>query len=210
MKKDEGSMNTSKKTFLKTWPGGYKENWDVYGAASGKTEEEVVSKCLSGFYSKTKDCLEVGCGVGFWTEKYLAKNFRTVTAIDLLPSVKFDAKNIKYIEVPDQDFSCFGVADSSIDFCWSFGVFCHLSLKACQEYLHSIFRTLRPGGEVALYFSNCERRPGCYTQEITADVVPWVKNDYETTRQMLVNAGFEDTFDLMPDLFDTMIFGMKP
>lgn len=200
--------DNSKEVFLKTWPGGYRENWAVYGKASGKTEDEVVAKCLSPFYGKSKACLEVGCGVGFWTEGYLAKNFQQVIALDLLPTVKFHHRNITYIEVPDRDFSCYRVGDNTIDFCWSFGVFCHMSLEACEQYVNAIFRKLKPGGEVALYFSNSDRRPA--GGPFDPEVVQWVKNDFATTEAMLKSAGFVDARDLMPDLFDTMIYGRKP
>lgn len=201
--------DNSKEVFLKTWPRGYRENWAVYGKASGKTEQEVVSKCLSPFFDKQKDCLEIGCGMNFWTDRYLAPNFRTVTSLDLLPSVDFKSKNVRYIEVPDRDFTCYGVEDESVDFVFSFGVFCHMSLEACQKYLNSMFKKLRPGGQVSLYFSNNTRRPHPETQTFDPNVVQWVRNDYETTEAMLVKAGFTQVRDLMPDLFDTMIYGMK-
>jgi SAM-dependent methyltransferase len=200
--------DNSKSVFLDTWPGGYRENWNVYGKASGKLEEEVVSQCLSPFYGSKKTVLEVGCGAGFWTEKYLSPNFKKVIAIDLLPAVKFEAKNIKYIEVPDRDFSCHGVADSSVDFCWSFGVFCHLSIAACEEYVNSVYKKLKPGGEASLFFSNHDRRQA--GGEFNQGVVQWVRNDFETTESMLLSAGFTQVRDLMPTLFDTMIYGKKP
>jgi cyclopropane fatty-acyl-phospholipid synthase-like methyltransferase len=204
------SEDNSKEVFLKTWPGGYRENWSVYGAASGKTEAEVVSNCLSPFYNKSKRALEIGCGRAFWTDQYLAKNFKHVTALDLLPSVKFASRNIKYLEVPDRDFSCYGVPDNSVDFCWSFGVFCHMSLGACQQYVNSIFSKLVSGGEVALYFSNNDRRPLPKNHTFSPEAVQWVRNDFRTSQKMLTDAGFIQTRDLMPDLMDTMIYGKKP
>lgn len=205
---EKSLVDNSKSVFLKTWPGGYRENWNVYGKASGKREDDVVSQCLSPFYGIGKSALEIGCGVGFWTEKYLSPNFKNVTALDLLPSVGFKAKNVKYIEVPDRDFSCYGVADSSIDFCWSFGVFCHLSINACAEYVSSIYSKLKPGGEVSLFFSNNDRRQA--GGEFDKDIVQWVKNNFQTTEIMLASAGFIQIRDLMPSLFDTMIYGKKP
>lgn len=203
-------MDNSKDIFLKTWPGGYRENWKVYGKASGKSEDEVVNKCLAPFYDPSKEVLEVGCGLAFWTDRYLAEHFKHVTALDLLPSVKFQHSNITYIEVPDRDFSCYGVPDNSVDFCWSFGVFCHMSLSACEQYVNAIFRKLKSGGEAALYFSNSDRRQLPDNHAFSPDQVQWVRNDFATTEKMLLNAGFEETRDLMPDLMDTMIYGKKP
>jgi cyclopropane fatty-acyl-phospholipid synthase-like methyltransferase len=133
-----------------------------------------------------------------------------VIALDLLPSVEFKGKNIRYIEVPDRDFSCYGVDENSVDFCWSFGVFCHLSIDACRKYVKSIFSKLVSNGEVALYFSNNDRRPLPENHPFMEDEVQWVKNNFSLTESMLKEAGFVDIKDLMPDLFDTMIYGRKP
>jgi hypothetical protein len=202
-------LDNTKEKFLNTWPGGYKENWAVYGKASGKSEQEVVDKCLSPFFNREKICLEIGCGKAFWTDGYLANNFKQVIALDLLPNVKFRHTNITYIEVPDRDFSCYGVVDNSVDFCWSFGVFCHLSLQACQAYVNAIYDKLKDGGEVALYFSNEDRRPLPEGHSFHPNHVQWVRNNFTTTTKMLENAGFVDIKDLMPDLMDTMIYGRK-
>ncbi len=207
----------AKEVFLKTWPGGYRENWEVYGKASGQKEEDVVRKCLAPFYNKEHVCLEIGCGLAFWTDQYLAPNFKQVLAIDILPvqdfgKVKLKHTNILYIEVPDRDFSCYGIEDNSVDFVWSFGVFCHLSLEANQQYLHGMYKKCKPGAKVALYYSNNDRRPHYKKGEIP-QVDPnqpmWCNNDLEISTQMMINAGFTDIKDLMPELFDTMIYGTK-
>lgn len=206
----KSEIDNTKEVFLRTWPKGYKENWKVYGKASGKSEQEVVGKCLAPFYDRTKLCLEIGCGLAFWTDKYLAPNFKHVIALDLLPNVKFIHNNISYIEVPDRDFTCYNVPDNIVNFCWSFGVFCHLSLDACQEYINSIYSKLVRGGEVALYFSNDSRRLLPEDHSFDPNHVQWVRNNYDITHKMLENAGFVDMKDLMPDLMDTMIYGRKP
>jgi SAM-dependent methyltransferase len=197
------------------------ENWNVYGKVSGKTEEEVVNRCLAPFYNKDHTCLEIGCGRGFWTNKYLTKQFKHVVALDLLPNPRFTSGNVTYIEVPDRDFTCYGVEDNSIDFCWSFGVFCHLSIPACREYVKAIYSKLKPGGKACLYFSNIDRRPGDskpfdYENKLQhrhvdyENEIQWTFNDYQTTEAMLLDAGFIDVKDQMPDLIDTMISGQKP
>ena len=216
--------NISKDVFLKTWTGGYRENWAVYGAMTeritGKfiTEEEVIEKCLNPFYNPDHVILEVGCGLAFWTDCYLAEHFKKVIAIDILPKDDFwkcELKNfakIDYIELPDRDFTCKGVASDSIDFVWSFGVFCHLTLEANQEYLNNIFRVCKKGAKVALYYSNNDRRPH-YKDDIQPPIDPkepmWCNNNYKKTEAMLMKAGFKDIYDLMPELPDTMICGTK-
>lgn len=171
--------------FLKTWPGGYRENWAVYGSKTEIAEPDLVSKALAPFYNKNHVCLEIGCGLGFWTEKYLSPNFQRVIALDLIPDPHLKGNNIQYIEVPDRNYDCFGVPDESVDFVWSFGVFCHLPLHSVQRYLESIHRVLKPNGWAVLYFSNTERRPGGSISDTTENDVPWVQNNLHVTRRML-------------------------
>lgn len=203
-------VDASKEGFLATWPGGYRENWVVYGKMSGVSEEEIVSTCIAPFRNQAHTALEIGCGLGFWTDRHLAPYFREVVALDLLADPKLTSPNVRYIEVPDRDFSCFGVEDESIDFAWSFGVFCHLTLEAQQSYVEAVFRKLRPGGHAALYFANIERRPGTASRENTELQVPWVENDWARTRAMLEAAGFIEIRDMVPHLPDTMAYGRKP
>lgn len=204
-------IEATKEAFLRTWPGGYRENWVVYGKMSGVSEDALVAATLSPFYDPAATCMEIGCGLGFWTDRYLAPHFGAVVALDLLQSVKFKHKNIRYIEVPDRSYSCHGVEDDSVDFCWSFGVFCHIPLPRVQEYLRAIFRKCKRGARCSLYFSNIERRPGTVTAGSDRnDIVPWVENDWRRTCEMLEAAGFVDIVDLLPTLPDTMASCKKP
>ena len=205
--------DTSKEVFIRTWGiSGYLENWAIYGAKSGVKEEDLVARCLSPFYHKEKTCLEIGCGAGFWTDKYLAPNFQIVIALDLIPRPFFQNPNIIYIEVGDRDFSCAKVADDSIDFVWSFGVFCHLTRQAIQEYLRSIHRKCKTGAKLSLYFSNNDRRPH-YSGDEQPDPDPnqpmWCNNNMDKTMAMLDLSGFRNIKDLMPELFDSMVYCEK-
>lgn len=203
-------VDASKAGFLATWPGGYRENWAIYGKMSGVTEEEIVSTCIAPFRNPAHVALEIGCGLGFWTDRHLAPHFREVVALDLLADPKLTSKNIRYIEVPDRDFSCFGVEDESVDFVWSFGVFCHMTLEAQALYVEAAFRKLRAGGQAALYFANIDRRPGTASGSNTEMVVPWVGNDWPRTLGMMERAGFVEIRDMIPRLPDTMAYGRKP
>lgn len=208
MNEVDGVREPTKSDFVNTWgPRGYRENFAVYSAPTGggATEDQVVASCLSPFYNRDNSCVEIGCGNGFWPERHLCNNFRHVTGLDVLSDTPFRAVNFTYIEVPDRDYSCYGIADESVDFVWSFGVFCHLNLPSIQKYLHSVYRILKPGGSASLYFSNNTRRPGHASAPGGTSGIIWVKNDLETSVKMLQSAGFKNPVDLMPDLKDTML-----
>jgi SAM-dependent methyltransferase len=204
-------VDNSKEAFRRTWgESGYRENWAVYGKVSGHSEEEVVAACLAPYYDPAACALEIGCGAGFWTDRYLAQHFKHVIALDVLAQPRFEQPNIRYIEVPDRNFDCFGVADETADFVWSFGVFCHMTLPSIERYLRGAFRVCRPGARCSLYFSNIDRRPGAIQTENDADHILWVKNDLATTTAMLTRAGFVDIVDTLPRLPDTMISCRRP
>lgn len=200
-------QHTSKEAFLSAWPGGYRENFDVYTTTVGLTEEQIVSACLRPFYDAGMDAIDIGCGAGFWIERHLAGHFRSVTGIDLLPSVLLPG-GCHYIEVGDCDYSLAAVNDESMGFAWSFGVFCHLPNEASEEYCRAIFRVLKPGGVAVLYFSNTERRGS----RIDGDklTVGWADNDWKRTRSMLKRCGFVNVRECIPGSMDTLAFGEKP
>jgi len=61
------------------------------------------------------------------------------------------------MELSDRDYECTGVADDSVDFVFSFGVFCHLPNSALRTYLSSIYRKLKPGGTGLIMFADFNR-----------------------------------------------------
>lgn len=202
--------DTTKRGFNSTWPGGYRENFEVYAAKTGMGEGPIVRVALEPFYNKEHVALEIGCGGGFWIDKYLAPNFKKVIGLDVIPKPPLVGDNVQYIEVPDRNFECYGVEDGSIDFVWSFGVFCHMTHPAIQSYLHAAFKKLKPGGKAVLYFSNTERRPGTASSGNSENEVLWISNNWVLSENMMVKAGFVNIKDLMPMHIDTIAYAEKP
>lgn len=198
----------TKADFVSEWgPAGYRENFDVYAKQVGATEEQVVGAGLARHFNKNHVALEIGCGGGFWSERHLCPNFKHVTGLDVLPGKPFSAPNFTYIELPDRNYSCYGIPDESIDFVWCFGVLCHLNLASIQTYLNSVYRVLKHGGTAVIEFSNNDRRPGMYSVEQQGQErgILWVKNDLPTTFAMINKAGFANPVDLMPQIASALI-----
>jgi SAM-dependent methyltransferase len=179
----------TKQDFIQTWPKGYNEDFRYYTPRGGATEHEVVSQCLSPFFNREKFCVEIGCGKGFWVNKYLCPNFKHVTGLDLHSKPLSRVWNFNYIEVPNQNYDCHGIPDNCIDFVWSFGVFCHLPLHAIQKYLNSIHRILKPGGQASLFFSDNNKCPGHVSGDDIGSGIIWVENNnwYEMTKWCVKN-----------------------
>lgn len=145
----------SKDDFIGFWgKGGYTEAFEAYPANCLETIEQI----LNDFYDKSHVAMEIGCGAGFWTKKYLSPNFRVVHALDILSHGEISLpQNVRYHELPNRDYECTGIADNSIDFAFSFGVFCHLPNSALRTYVSSIYRKLKPGGAALIMFADFNR-----------------------------------------------------
>lgn len=202
----------NKAAFLKNWPGGYEENFAVYTPAAGLTEQEIVDTCLKPYYNKEATALEIGCGKGFWVRRHLLPNFGKVIGVDIIP-VDWVVKDRRftYSEVAERNYELKELADCSIDFAWSFGVFCHLSLKSIQKYLTEIHRVLKSGKSASLYFSNKDKRPipPIDSEPDPDETVGWTENDWPTTHKMLYLAGFNDIRQVLKHGKDTMAIVRK-
>ena len=139
--------------FQRSWgKNGYIEYFS-YGVGYKK----VIELCIDQFASEDKTALEIGSGGGTFTGSLLSK-FDHVTAIDVIrrpPQFEvYPEDSFTYLELPDQSFDCKGVASKSIDFCFSYNLFCHLSNDAIRQYLIGVNRVLVKGGDFIFMLSN--------------------------------------------------------
>lgn len=144
--------NYTKKDFLQFWgENGYVETWDGHKYNWSKEIQQLVLQQIGN--DKNKSVLEIGCGAGYWTQ-FLCDNAQSVTAIDLIPKPNIESTNFNYIENKNDQFDCKSLLDNSVDFAFSFGVFCHLSLDACESYLADTLRVLKSGGSAIFMYSD--------------------------------------------------------
>ena len=116
--------------------------------------ETVCEVGLVPFLSPHKDALEIGPGGGTFTQRMVGQ-FNHLTVMDVIRQPKaFEAyENFTYIELSDKNFDC-PVDAYSIDFCFSYNVFCHLSNEALNKYLKGINKALKFGGDFVFMLSN--------------------------------------------------------
>jgi SAM-dependent methyltransferase len=177
-------MDFSKEQFLQFWSEkGYHETWDGYRHDWSGTIHSLIKQEID----KRTDVvtLEIGCGAGYWT-KFLCENSKLVYAIDLIPSLDLPYGNLTYIENSSKQFNCNRIESESIDFVFSFGVFCHFSQKACESYVKDIFRVLKTGGSAILMFSDDKSLQKFHNNdEIKASSIFGESNDYADIMPML-------------------------
>ncbi len=193
-------MSFNKKDFIKFWGDGYVETFCGYDF----TPDQVYEKAIKPYQKGT--CLEIGCGGGFWINRYLKANFKKVIGIDVIPK----SKNIdcEYFELDDKDYSCTPIKSNSIDFVWCFGVLCHLPQSAAKKYVKNILRVLKDGGVAVLMFPNWDN---CLKdvknrenyKETVCNELSWFYIDYKT---VLKDINYKILF---PEFRDTLIYIKK-
>ena len=77
----DNTMGFSKNDFMNFWGDGYVETFDGYGNFN---PSQIYERTIKLFESKDKNCLEIGCGGGFWINRYLKTGFKEVTGIDVV------------------------------------------------------------------------------------------------------------------------------
>jgi SAM-dependent methyltransferase len=143
-------MEFTKQFYQDTWgEDGYYENFSF-----GIGIENVCKAAMYPFFSLEKTALEIGPGGGVFTQRMI-NNFKHLTAIDVIrkPKAFNEYENFTYIELEDKSFNC-PVESNSIDFCFSYGVFCHLSNDALVQYFKGINKALKQGGDFVFMLSN--------------------------------------------------------
>ena len=136
------------------WKGGFFTdiNEDIYF--------KVKQLCIHD--SKNKTVLEIGPGRGAWTKLML--DAKQIYCLDILSDEhnkfweyigdKFKNK-IQYIHV--NDFKCDKIQDNSIDFLFSFGVFCHISFTGQKEYMTNLYPKLKKGARCYIMVADLKK-----------------------------------------------------
>lgn len=140
----------NKEFFQRSWGEGYYEYFS-YGVGI----EKVMEVSLKPFFDKSKMAVELGPGGGVFTEQ-MAGNFKHLIAIDVIkmPKKFTSFRDFTYIELQDNTYKCVGVEDNSIDFCFSYNLFCHLSNEHLKEYVSDVHRVLKPSGDFVFMLAN--------------------------------------------------------
>lgn len=204
--KNKFEIDYHKDDFIKMMGHGYVEDWFHYAY---NAESQLVDICLSPYYNKNGTAMELGCGGGFWTTKHLSPNFNKVYALDVIPKTFTLPNNVHYIELSDKDYYCTGIENNSIDFIWSFGMFCHLSLDACDEYLKNIYNKLTPRGKAVLMFGNWNNHPHVCNIKVenkNINIGSWYYNNKTLTFDIVKKYEFNKIVDLMPSFRDSILY----
>jgi len=177
------------KSFQNLWKGGTarpKLGWKK-SAELAKFQDlnGIVKTCINPYVNNNTTVLEIGAGGGFWTQKML--HAKEIFCLDALSAKhnKFWSRikkqdNIKYFKV--EDFSCNELINNSINYVFSYDVFCHISYSGAEAYLKNMYKKLK-------------RRSNCFI--MIADANKYF--DINGRKKLTKYAGFSSFEELVKD-----------
>ena len=135
------------------------DEWDGQARLCGRPYEawkhSVVKTFIAPHVSESTTVLEIGSGHGRWS-KEIVDRCRKLVLADLSPSclehcreLFGDREHVSYVVTDGRSLR--GVADTSIDFIWSYDVFVHIEPRVIADYLAEMWRVLVPGGRAIVH-----------------------------------------------------------
>jgi SAM-dependent methyltransferase len=151
-------LNKEINSFQQVWSGGYKTGYSK--KRNQKGVEEYLKNNTSG-----EILLEIGCGGGQWS-KFICENikFEKLFCTDVLSAEHNDfwnyvgsknKKNIIYKHVKDFDLDF--IDDDSLDYVFSYDVFCHISYSGLNAYLESLYKKCKKGANILIMYADAEK-----------------------------------------------------
>jgi len=149
---------------------------EEYGVQNdyGKTLifSKFIEKTIEPYITEDTVALDIGTDGGFWAAYF--HKAKSIIGMDIRPAEhtgyfqnlqKWDIVPneclSKYSYHMNRDFSCSTLEDNSIDYVFSFDVFCHISLGGQEQYLKNLFSKLKPGANLFIMIADAEE----YTSE---------------------------------------------
>tara|TARA_X000000368_G_scaffold409605_1_gene391804 strand:- start:708 stop:1427 length:720 start_codon:yes stop_codon:yes gene_type:complete len=148
-------LNEEIESFKNIWHGGFRSGYDE--KRGQKRLEDYLEKNLEG-----ASLLEIGCGGGQWSKYIYDLNvFKKIYCVDVLSAehnnfweyVGEESKNlIEYFQV--NSFDLLEIPDNSIDYLFSYDVFCHISYSGISNYLESLSSKCKKNAKLLIMYAD--------------------------------------------------------
>lgn len=158
---------------------------------------EISTRFVNPYIDSYKKAIEIGPGGGRWTQFLLG--FRQLYCVDinnimfgLLKEQFPKQENLTFIQNNGTDFP--RIADNSIDYVFSFGVFVHLEPLYIYDYLLNLKPKLKQGANVILQYSDKTKKQAQNNQGFAL-------NKPDIMRAMITYLGYsilEEDLELLP------------
>ena len=142
-------------SFQSLWKGGFKTGYSQKRNQKGielYLKENIKGKCL----------LEIGCGGGQWSKFIYDLNvFDKIYCVDVLSEEHNQFWNYVGNEKKDKieyfqakDFSLDFIKENTLDYVFSYDVFCHISYSGQKEYLQNLYNKCKCHCELFVMYAD--------------------------------------------------------
>jgi hypothetical protein len=169
--------------FSKLWEGGYYEGnpaepmgrsgYHQYGYISSLFA--IYSACIRPYVRHGVTALEIGPGRGAWSKAIADCGPSRLIAVDAATAEHTHfwdyvgpRSNVDYFTVADTELA--PVADDSVDYFFSFGVFCHLPPETSVGYIKSLVRKMKRGANGFLMVADFDKFNACHAKPYESSI----------------------------------------
>ena len=175
-------------SFKTIWKGGFRTGYSE--KRNQKGIENYLKNNMDG-----KCCLEIGCGGGQWSKYIYELNiFDTMYCIDVLSEEHNDFWNyignnkkdkINYFQVNDFSLDC--IPDNSLDYVFSYDVFCHISYSGQSEYLKNLYKKCKTNCKIFIMYADANKYFISEPENIYIQQNENKCNDIDKLKKILIN-----------------------
>lgn len=175
------------------WKNGFRT-----GYKSKRNQKQIENYLVNKLQGKNLRVLEIGCGGGQWS-KFLYKYVDKLYCIDVLSATHNNfwnyvghEKNDKITYHQVNDFSLKQLNDNTIDFVFSYDVFCHISEIGTLEYLKNLYLKLSFGAELMIMYADPTKYLKNEPEHLPQFLNTLPKNIQYNNKDELINIALED------------------
>ena len=180
-------------SFKLLWKDGYRT------ASSKKRRKNKIKDFMnSAFDFKRLRVLQIGSGGGYWSSWFSSKvkqlicvNFVSAEHSRFWEFMGANYKNcekIKYYQVDNFDLNI--TADDSIDFIFSYDVFCYISGNGIVSFLNAIYKKLRPGGRALIMYADVKKYFASEPENIYIQQKVYNETNLERLQQIMLDEAY--------------------
>jgi len=201
MTKEKDKLKQELDQFQNIWHGGYFTGYSQKRNQKGL--EEYLRNNVEG-----STLLEIGCGGGQWTKFIYELNiFKKIICVDALSEKHNEfwgyvgneaRKTISYFQI--RDFQLSDIENESIDFVFSYDVFCHISKSGINQYLQSLNLKCTKDAELLIMYADPEKylKSEPENRQHVIKYLPKNKFIYKLSNKKLIKDALADS-DGMPN-----------